>query len=211
MADYVLEGPKWLSSTISWSFAQANVTGQTAPFSSYFAPGPFEDAIQAAFAEWGSETGLRFVQIPDSSIADIRLGLDTFDGPSGELGQTSYVYAVSASNLQTFLNDVVVRFDSGERYSLVNGQEQIPDSITFESIALHEIGHALGLGHYTAGPAIMNPEASPTITALTNPTSTASRPSTVPPRPGRAWPKDPSSTVGRATRTISSPARPPTR
>ncbi|MBM0203756.1 matrixin family metalloprotease [Micromonospora sp. STR1s_5] len=165
MPNYSLEGPIWSSNTITWSLAQANYAGQVAQFGSFYAGGPFLTEIREAFAEWASVSNLRFVEVADSASVDIRLGMAAFDGPFGTLGDASYFYT-NSNGRQTFQPNVVVRFDSGEQYSFVNGEQRLSAGVTFESVAMHEIGHALGLDHYSGAPAIMRPLASASITSL---------------------------------------------
>ena len=62
---------------------------------------------------------------------------------------------------------VEIRFDSGEGWHLQNGLEVSSLNLSFFVIALHEIGHSLGLGHYNAAPAVMNAVLTSSITDLT--------------------------------------------
>jgi predicted Zn-dependent protease len=162
MADYNLEGPVWSSKTITWSFATINFSGQPDTFSTFFQAGEYEREIIDALRRWSAVADVTFVEVADSASVDIRFGLGTFDGPYGILAETSYYYSDG-----DFLPDVTVSFDQAETYTSSSSGLTLSGGISFEAVATHEIGHALGLDHYTGGPAIMNPYASADITNLT--------------------------------------------
>ena len=43
-------------------------------------------------------------------------------------------------------NSAQINFDDRELYNPTSGTEVLAGGVTFESVALHEIGHAVGLG-----------------------------------------------------------------
>ena len=170
MADYTLEGPRWASSPITWSFALANYLGQAAysaislTFQSVSAV--FQNDVTWAFQRWAQVANLNFVQTGDGSGVDIRLGWTAIDGAAGTLGITSYNFDGNGH----FLPDNVVEFDSSDTWVLgTDGDYHAVSSsgVGFRIIALHEIGHALGLDHYNASSAVMNSILSGAVSDLT--------------------------------------------
>ena len=79
------------------------------------------------------------------------------DGASNVLGVTGFSF--SGGQLQ----NADIEFDSADNLS---GSE-------FSLVAIHEIGHAIGLGHFNDDPAVMNSTANFALTVWRNPTSTA--------------------------------------
>ena len=170
MADYSLEGPRWLSNAITWSFATANYVGQAAYAAitqTFYAVGQvFQNDVIWAFQRWSQVSNLQFTQVADSSNVGIRLGWTVIDGFGGTAGIASYGY--DGSNY--FLPDNVIEFDSGDTWVLGSDGDYHAGSAfgtSFRAIALHEIGHALGLGHYNGDTAIMNSSISASLNDLT--------------------------------------------
>lgn len=109
----------------------------------------------AALETWRCETGLNFTIGPVTSIDEAVLdGVNVirFDDGSelgdGVLGQTSYYFmgcGSSPDNYEVFANEMDMVFDSGETWHFGSGLPGF--EIDFQSVALHELGHAHQLGH----------------------------------------------------------------
>ena len=147
MIDYALLGPRWASTTITWSFADpARRPG-----------GNFSGAISAshrqvvlsAVQRWEQASGLTLRQVDDAASADVRIGWGRFGTGAGhyQLGEVVY----SHRGGESFLPGVTVQLeDPAERSLSANASGALTYeglSATLYQIALHEIGHALGLDH----------------------------------------------------------------
>ena len=160
-ADYVLEGPKWGTSAalgtaggvVTYSFATGDYSGQPIHFDTPALDHTYQDAIRSAFAAWSHVANITFKEVADSAASDIRLGWEPIDGPYKVLAQTTYSY-----DMQGHMQHAWVGFDDGEFYapSGPNAAPALSDGFTFQAIAEHEIGHAIGLDHYNTSTAIMN-------------------------------------------------------
>lgn len=160
MPDYALEGAKWPATSITWSFATSTYDVDASDSFSSAITGAYQGAIQWAFQQWSSVTPLAFTQVADSPdyghAADIRIGFGALDTPStGVIGQTNLRWSGAGS----MLPDEVVRLeDPGQLTLNPNGSGSYTyagTAATLQQVALHEIGHALGLGHASDPNAVM--------------------------------------------------------
>ncbi len=118
-----------------------------------FAP-CFLDEIEIAFSAWSVVADILFVPVFDGGGAfnveptgNIRIGAHIIDGPSAELAHGFF----PPPNGLTAAGDV--HFDIAESWTCAPAA----GSIGFGIVALHELGHAIGLSHEETEIAMMNP------------------------------------------------------
>ena len=181
-AEFVSTNKKWGSSTpgtsggtITYSFMGTGYDLSQEPNSADYGnsvalsslPGfqaCFITEIQNAFAAWQAVANIRFVQVTDSGSAfnasnasgDIRIGAHYFDGPSGTLAHAYYPPPNGTSGAGD------MHFDSSESWTCNTS------GVDIGVVALHEIGHSLGLGHedQSSITAIMDPYYNPYLAGL---------------------------------------------
>ena len=176
-AEFVLTGKKWGAATlgtsggtISYSFMGNGLSFSDENYGSSVAitslPGfqpCFITEIQSAFAAWQAVSNIKFVQVSDSGSAfnapgaagDIRIGAHSFDGLSGTLAHAYY----PPPNGNSAAGDL--HFDSSENWTCN------ASGIDIGIVAMHEIGHSLGLAHEnTSTIALMDPYYNPALTSL---------------------------------------------
>lgn len=135
--------PSWVDNTVTWSFAAGPSTGAS-PFSGAMAQ-PEQAVVEGAMQAWANASGLNLQQVADPTKADFSIGWGDFDTADTNLiGYTSLIRAADA--LQS---GGVVRLEDPNETALTTGTDgelaYSGSGATLYQVALHEIGHALGL------------------------------------------------------------------
>ena len=116
-----------------------------------FIPTDYQDVIIDAFDAWKSVADLSF-NLLDDQAGDIVFDAKKIDGKLNILAEASVLTKYSdGPKAISFISNVEVSFDIVETWSL----EPDNSGISLLSVALHEIGHALGLDHSLDTSAIM--------------------------------------------------------
>ena len=175
-AEFVLKGEKWGPSTqgtsggiVTYSFMGSGISFSDESYGDSIAISSlpsfqacFITDIQNAFAAWQAVASIQFVQVNDSGSAfnasgatgDIRIGAHAFDGPSGVLAHAYYPPPNGASAAGD------MHFDRQENWTCNTS------GLDIGVVALHEIGHSLGLDHEDDTLAVMNRYYNPGLAGL---------------------------------------------
>ncbi|AZQ65685.1 matrixin family metalloprotease [Silicimonas algicola] len=106
----------------------------------------FSDALQAAFDAWESVASVDFQMV--STGADVNLFVNDIGGAAGE----AYYTYVDRGTIDV-IQGGTISFSS----DLVWSPYGDDDGVDFYAVALHEIGHMIGLNHVSDRTEIMNP------------------------------------------------------
>lgn len=142
LAEFVAQGNRWTQSNVTYSFTN---------FTNDLTQQVVRDNIREAFFRWSNVCNLSFTET--TGTGDIAIGFFTgnhgdgssFDGPSNVLAHGFF----PPPNSGALAGDL--HFDDAETWTTNNP----PTGIDFLSVAIHEIGHTLGLNHSSVNGAIM--------------------------------------------------------
>lgn len=133
----------------------ANLTYYIGPTPSYLDRAEAEAAIETALAQWAAVASITFTRttLPNQPRS-IDFTFGAIDGSGGILAQA---YFPSDINAEPVAGDI--QFDSSETWEVGNANGSSAFDLVL--VAVHEIGHALGLDHSQLTGSVMAPTASP--------------------------------------------------
>lgn len=150
IAQYSASGTYWTKRTLVYAIGPS-------PLPAGLTLAQVENAIAQAFALWSAPTGLTFTKRVGTEPVDIEIFFATgehgdgvpFDGAWNVLAHAFY----PSSNAGSYAGDV--HFDNAERWTV--STSTTGDAVDLVTVAAHEFGHSLGLGHSSIANALMYP------------------------------------------------------
>ena len=147
-----LEGRRLLTASVGWDGpgqGTAELTYYLGPTGGAMPQATFESAIETALQAWESVANVHFVQTNQPGLKDsLDLTFRRLDGAGGTLAQA---YFPDDVNWSSIAGDI--QFDSADTWEVGNARGNAAFDLV--EVAVHEIGHALGLDHINVRGSVM--------------------------------------------------------
>jgi hypothetical protein len=148
-----------MMSSVGWDGpgrGSASLTYYVGDAPSYLGQDQVEAALETALQAWARVVDVTFTQTSRPNQRDsIDFQFVRLDGPGGTLAQAYFPDDVNNARIA---GDV--QFDSSERWEVGNAQGRSAFDLVL--VAVHELGHSLGLDHTRAAGTVMASSVSPT-------------------------------------------------
>ena len=151
LAAFTTSGRKWATNNLRYAFQN---------FTPDLTSGAITVAIEQALALWAAHTPLRFTPVALAAGPEIIIRFvggdhgdgSPFDGPSGVLAHAFYP-SVPPAAVTPIMGDA--HFDEAETWTV--NVPPAAGTMDLVTVAAHEFGHSLGLGHSAVAGALMAP------------------------------------------------------
>jgi len=175
---YVLENLKWgtpglgnTGGTITWSILGAGQSlASNNPYTSAFTSVDpvFASTIRAAFDRWEQVANFDFVETANPATADVIVAFDELSGQSANTIGLAQYYFIGSRLTRSYIS-----FDLNRRYRTLDGTTYTVGTasgsgLNLYTLALHEIGHSIGLGHEDDFDTVMSSISDGVLTDLTS-------------------------------------------
>lgn len=104
--------------------------------------GDWQEAFRLATSYWAEVCGLEFAYTPNARTANILATAGRIDGPSGTLAWSELPAGTARQLTQ--------KYDTGEQRWTISETPR-GGELDIVRVVCHEVGHAIGLGHLSAG------------------------------------------------------------